>query len=430
MRRYLLLLITFCTLSVAAIVVLQPDPLVRYEAELARLPPEEAILRLEERSPDEMHELNITLVHARLTLAEGDYQGANRLLEELAAGMPQDPGIRDDLADLAFREGNLDEAARHLSVGYEIEPTKDRRERLGLIWRLLRRHHEEISLLASVPPGKLSTWEADRLARLLAAAERTDELKTLYSALASSQSEYSKTAKRNLIVYFVDEGLTTEAVSTAMEWYAASDYDWSLAKDVISAFVSRGAIGEAKWFAEQSVELSPKTGYLLVGEFARNGHRTIARQLQDAFLSQTDRISTDEWVGLIDFAALTGDLRGLQTAIAFSYESDIPEAVLPDVLLQFLRYQGTRALVPYRHMATDRLSKEAPLIAAAFAVEQGRLETTVAHLVDASKDELSEWDRAIWLAMAQRLDGTGYDRQLLASGVPAELSAALIPHLR
>lgn len=423
MRRYLLLLLSICTLSIVAVVVLQPNPAIRTEAKLSRLPPQDALKLLEEGDLYGPDDLNIALIHARLSLEAGKLETARKLYREIADVLPEDAKIRDELSKIAQLAGDRADALAELEKAYRLEPTKERRERLAVLERLERNATAEIDVLVSVSPERLSNWEADRLSSLIMQAGDADEIENLYRQTANSGGPFAATAKDRLVVLLIDAGRSQEALEAALGWYVDSKLDAKLLAQLLPVFINRGAFEQALWFADRSMELSPETGYLLVREFARSGHRIAAGRFEDEILARGVALSNDEWRSLIDLAALTGDLHGLQTALAGENSASAPTDLLGEALLQFLRYRGSRALVPYRALFSDDLVAQTPLVASAFAVEHGMLADCVAYLADASGRDMTAWDRAIWLSIAQRLRGSGYLRQLA-------MDDALSPDLR
>lgn len=415
MRSHVFALLALCTLSVFAIVGMQPETLVKFEAELSRLPPEDALTILQNPDTAPPDQNNIALVHAELLRASGAFPEAEAVLGDLHTTLPGHADITRKLADIALITGEREQALLHRAALYAAEPLAKDRETLGLLNRIGRDRAAEIGVLQSVPPEQLTAWEADRLARLLSEAGRSGDVEHLYLALAGKRGPFRAEARERLVVFLIDEGRNDAALRLAAEWYAASDNDFEVIESLLAVFIARGAIDEAVWLASRSLDVAPATGHRLVRIFSRSGHRAIARRFQDAVLVQEDGIAPEEWRTLIDFAALTGDMSGLHKAIAASPRGTIPEGALPEALLNMLRYQGSSALIPYFQLETEEFGRDAPLVAAAFAVDQSRHDAAVRYLLDAAGTGLSAWDRDVWVSLAARLKGTGYDR-LLASG--------------
>ena len=85
--------------------------------------------------------------------------------------------------------------------------------------------------------------------------------------------------------------------------------------------------------------------------------------------------------------------------------------------MQFLRYQGPRALLPYRTYMTLETLEERPLLGAAWHAWHNRPEEAYRYLAAAAGTSLSDWDSSIWMSIATDLRGTPFYRQLLASEV-------------
>ena len=419
MRRHLVGLFAFLTLALVAVVALQPDARTRFEGDLSHLPPEEALSLLEQPGAYEPEDRNIALLHASLLEATGAFDPARAILEGLLAESPDSAALRNKLAALAVATGDAQAALRYAEADWRAEPGRAARERLGLLHRLSRDTAGEIALLASVPAETLTAFEAGRLAGLLVSTGDVAGAEALYRHLAGTRGPFAEEARKRLVVFLIDAGRPEEARVLAADWYAAGSRDMATVESLLPVFIARGAIDEARWYAEVAMEGSPETGHRLVGVFSRAGHRAIARHLHDTVLAQSDGISREEWVTLVDYAALTGDVSGLQKAMGTAPAGSIPTRQLSDALLQMLRYRGPQALAPYRQLATEELTREAPLVAAAFDIDQARHDSTVRNLVDAAGRDLGDWDQEIWIAMAGRLRGTGFDRQLAASHIPS-----------
>lgn len=425
MRNYLFVLISIITLSVVALVILQPHPLIQFEAELSRLPPEEALQTLDEPKAYDPRHQNLTLLHVGLLRAAGEFEAAKSLLVPLVAALPKNASIMRQLSEIALLAGDTEAAIGYGEAGYLIDPQRTDREKLGLLQRLERNPKDEIQVLQSVPPDQLTLWEVDRLARLHSASGAPEQAEALYQRISSGRSPFVQDIRKRLVVFLIDDGRSRDALELMMKWYANSNFEAAPMETLLSVLVARGAIREASLMADRALELSPSAGHRLVKIFSRSGHRGIARRLQDAFLAHNDGISADEWETLVEFAGATGDLSGLQIALTAARKESIPTPLLADALLQMLRYQGTRSLIPFRQLATNDLIQHAPLIAAAFAVDQASHDATVHYLIEASQSELSEWDQAIWISIAERLKGTGYDRLLASSSIAmAQLAVA------
>ena len=415
MGRYFLAVLALCASSVLSIIALQPDPLVRFEADLSRMAPENALDKLNKPGSYDIEQHNVALFHTDLLIASGDFLAAETLLTKLNETLPQNEEVGRRQAKIASLLGKSDAKIQFAKAEHEKHPTPDSRSALSRIYRVQRNQDAEIDVLRSVAPEQLSQWEAARLARLLLANGEYDEAESLFLQLAAGDGELADQAKIRLIVMHIDEGRSHEVLNRLMEWYVASEFSPKVVEALLPVFLARGAINEAIWIAEKVVEFSPASAHRLLRLFSNSGHRAIARHLQDEILSRRSTLTQDEWAAITKFAALTGDVRGLQTAIVKANAHDMPPALLADALLQLLRYQGPRALIPYRKFATPDLADQAPLIAAAFAIEQAQPEAAVRHLAMAAETDLGDWDQSIWLSIALKLANTGYDRLLLNS---------------
>lgn len=413
MQRHLLMFTALCLLAVISTALLRPDPAIQFEVELSTLEPEEALARLETADPEMKSRENIALLHATLALNAGR-TGATRIaLKNLESAEDLTALMQEQLSEVAILEEDLPAAIDHLRAAHDAEPTTARRLKLGIWYRLSRETGAELMLLQSVAPSALSDGEAERLAQLLLQARRFDELESAYTLLAEKADRTSDTFRRRLLDLQIESGRPQDAVATALRWFAQSDRSQEPMELAVAALVARGSIDEAYHVAEVSMAAAHDTSHVLIPLFARSGHRALAIELQTRWLETSDGISDEAWATLIGFTDITGDPRGLRIALSRVPADEIAPDILDRVLLEILRYQGVRALVPFGSLLTQEFLDEAPLIGAAWMMSQGRERETLSYLVASAGRDNSDWEAQIWLHIAGQLAGTPAHRQLL-----------------
>lgn len=415
MRDFAMGSLVLCAVAIGGIVVLRPDPAVRLEAELSRLEPEEALKELREVEGRVTFHDNLELLYGRLSLADGDLDSARRSFQRLLAGAGPSEEVLEALAGIEATAGDLTAAAAFLQQAYDAFPTEERRLRLGGWYRSLHRPEAERDLLLSQDPVVLTTWEIEHLGLLLIHEGRIDDYERLLATLADSDVEGHLTYKRKLLGFLIEAGRSREAVLVAARWIEGQQAAEALETSV-RAMIGRGAINAAVLLARKGFVLAPADSHVVLPIFARSGHGGIARILQREWLATRTTLSDAEWSTLSLLAESTGDMRGLQAALASGGQS-ASAASTGHALMQFLRYRGPQALVPFRNLLNQDIYKEVPLVGAAWNGWQGDRTATYRYLLAASHQPLSDWDQLIWMSLLEGLKGTSFHRSLLAGAV-------------
>ncbi|QDA36749.1 hypothetical protein E4191_22020 (plasmid) [Paracoccus liaowanqingii] len=403
------------TLAIGGIVALRPDPGVAFEAELSRLEPEEALQRLraaEGRIP--FHD-NLLLLHARLSLGDGDLDGARRLFLQLLEQAGPSDEVLETLAEIEAASGHPGRAAVFLRRAHELSPTPERRLRLGGWYRALRLAGAERALLTAAGPADLSAPEVGRLGHLLIAAGQVAQYRALLVVLADGDGAGRTAFRQRLLEHLVEEGRPAEAVAFATSWAGQAEPAETLEASV-RALIGRGAIDAAILVARAGFRVAPGDGHVVLPVFARSGHGGPARLLQDEWLAGRATLSEAEWATLSALAEQTGDMRGVQQALARAGHLASPGA-RGQALVQVMRYRGAAALVPYRGLLDDQVLAEVPLVGAGWSAWRGDRAATYAHLLAAAGQPLGGWDQTIWMALVESLRGSPYHRALLAGAV-------------
>lgn len=415
MRNFALASAALCAAAVAGVMALRPDPAVRLEAELSRLEPEEALRELRGAEGRIAFHDNLELLYGRLSLADGDLDRARRSFQRLHAQASPSEEVLETLAGIEAAAGDLAAAAVYLRQAQEAFPSADRRLRLGGWYQALRQPGAERDLLLSEDPTVLTPPEIERLGLLLIHDGRIRDYEALFTTLADSTVDGHLAFKRRLLEYLIEAGRSAEAVAAAARWTAGPQGAEALEASV-RALIGRGAIDAAILVARDGFRAVPAESHKVLPIFARSGHGGIARILQGEWLATRTTLTDAEWETLSYLAESTGDMRGLQAALASGGGMAGAPAV-GQALMQFVRYRGAGALVPWRGLLNEDVYKAAPLVGAAWANWRGDRAATYRHLVAASRQPLSEWDQLIWMSLLDGLRGSPFHRMLLAGAV-------------
>jgi len=400
-RPPVLMILLFCVIAIGAVLFLRPDTALRREADLAQMAPTAALAELGDYVDYGSEEQGLAQTHARLAFGAGDFDLARALFADLAASFPEDPSLWEMLAQAEEVAGDFSTAADHLARAHALEPTIERRNRLGLLYRILDRQEEEAALLIDAPAADLSASDLDRAVALLLAAGKTEAVGDLYLRVISQAPSHADPVKERLIAFLVDLGRSDEAYAHAIDWIEQKPHDPALPANLVRSFIARGDIDAGLRIGEHQLSREARGMGRIVLRFAETGHGALARMLQSEWLARAGDLSDDDWFALSEMAARTGDLAGLRTALARP-QTPAPE-VLGEALLQLLRYHGSQALLPYRAHAGPDLAKAAPLVGAAFALEMSQQETAARLLATAKATDLGPWDLSVWKSLSDRL---------------------------
>lgn len=401
-RRPVLVFVVFCLCAIIAVLVLRPGDTLRREAELATSTPMTALADLGGYVAYGPEEQAIAQVHAQLAFGAGDFDLARALLADLAENFPDDASLWEMLAHAEEVAGDFATASDHLARAYRLDPTGPRRDRLGLLYRILDRQADETDLLIDAPAREMSVADIDRAVALLLAAERADEVIDLYLRLIAEDAAHADLVKQGLVIFLIDTGRSDEAHAHAISWIEQTPPGGALPSELVRSFIARGDIDNALKIAEHRLSGGADAMGQIVLRFAEAGHGALARKLQSEWLARADDLSDDDWSALSEMAARTGDLSGLRSAL-FNRQAPAPD-VLGEALLQFLRYYGPKALLPFRGLAGEDLSEATPLVGAAFALEMSQPETAARLLAQAHTEGLGAWDQVVWQSLTDRLD--------------------------
>lgn len=417
MRKYLVMFLILCATAISLLLLLRPDPSVRFEADLLLLEPDEALRILRASESAIIRHDNLELLHARLSLADGDIETARRSYRRLLSRVGPSVGLLETLSGLEVVAGDLRMAADYLHRAHDMEPTPGRRERLGLWYRELRMQEAERGILQSVEPARLSPWEAWRLSHLLMAAGQVGAYEALLAARAGGQDADGLAFMRRLLEFLVESDRAAAAAQYVPTWLETGPDPGAVLETAAQSLIGRGAVDAAIAVARQGFAAAPQDGHRALPVFVKTGHGGVARILQTEWLAGRAALTPAEWDTLTFMAEATGDLRGLRAVLASDRVSHAPSPAVGRALLQFLRYQGPGAILPYRHLLGPDVQAAAPLVAAAWASWSGDREAAYGFLVKAGGLPLSEWDQEIWMSLAGGLRGSPFQRALLAGAV-------------
>lgn len=419
-----------CCGVVGGLVALRPAPEVRFEAGLAQLEPDAALLELRQAQGRMTFHDNLELLYGELLLADGDLAGARQSALRLLTRSPSTVAALDMLAEIEVIHGDLPRAVVALRRAYHAAPSAERRARLAGFYGALRMADAERALLASVAPETLTRPEIDRLSLLLIDAGQIEAYEELLAGLAAGQGPDHLVFKRRWLEYLVEGGRPADAVAAAARWLDGPDAPAVLEASV-QALIGRGAVDAAIRLARVGFAAIPKDGHVALPVLARTGHGGVARMLQDEWLAGRTSLSAGDWATLTAMAESTGDLRALHAALVSGKGPAGPEATAA-ALMQFLRYRGPVALVPYYGLLDGAVTEKAPLLGAAWSIWRGDRAGGYRELVAAVQQPLSDWDQLIWMSLAEALRGTSFHRQLLAGaaahpGLRQRLREAVTP---
>lgn len=404
-QRPVLLLVLFCLAAAVAVLVLRPGVLLQLEADLSEMTPEAALEELGGYVAYGPEEQGIALIHAQLALESGDLPLTRDLMRDLATNFPEDASLRDLQGHVEELSGDPAAAADHLAEAYRLDPTPARRDRLGLLYRLMDQPVAEAALLLEAPAHELSESDVHRAVELRLAEGNLEDVERFYRELGDGAPEIAELSRDRLVTFLIDLGRTDDAHEVALAWIERNRFDSAVSSAMIRSFVARGDLDHALQIASYQLGVRPQGMGRIVLRFAETGHGAIARNLQAEWLARSPALSDEDWAALSEMAARTGDLSGLRNALSRP-ETPSPER-LGEALLQFLRYYGSQALLPYRAHAGPALSDAAPLVGAAFALEMSRPDEAAGLLALARTEGLGAWDQSLWQSLAARLEETG-----------------------
>ena len=411
MHRYVVALAVICLLALGTVVLLRPDPAVEFEAALGRLEPAVALERLGVADRRAGLTENLRLIQARLALAVGELDIARAAYETILSSDGANLQVLDELTELEVIEGNLSEAAALQSHAQTLAPNPARRQTLGYWYRVLGDSGSEIALLEATPPRQLTPPERTRLAELYLADGAIDAYREMLLVLSEASGEDRLRARRQLLELEIEGNDTPAALALALGWSASDPEDGEALEASLATLVGRGAMAEATRLAESAAATEPDVGMVPARVFLAAGHGGIARKMLGRWLEADPALNAEDWQALVQFAERSGEVSTLRRALARPGSTDSPPP--PELFLQFLRYQGPRALLPFEREMDAETFVALPLIGAAWSSWHRQIPQTYAYLIAAAEAPLTDWDRDIWMSIAQDLRSTPFYRDLL-----------------
>ena len=416
--------LTLGALGAMTLLALNPKPGIHLEGEVAMLEPSVALQRLNQ-SEDVAVQRNLVLTHAALALDAGDFGMAGRVLQRLGDTEKAPAEIELMMAEASRLSGDAAAEADHLAAAYARTPTSVLRQQLGLSLREIRAPLRERALLMSVDPSSLTSHEARRLADLLRKDRQFAGLESLYRARAFGDGPDADTAKQHLITLLLESGRMEAAEHETLRWFEAADRDQHILETALPAFVNWGALDGAMRLALSVLQVAPKSSFRLILVFLDGGHPDRALAFQQAWIAQSRSIPAESWPTLISVAERTGILDGLRASLAMTSPDGLSPDIIASAMLQFLRYQGVRALYAQAAFLRPDVLRHQPLIGAAWAADQGNQIEAVTYLHQAATKELSTWDLQIWGNIAASLRGSRASQALL-SEMPVNSNAGSV----
>ena len=397
----------------AAFFLLPPRP-VLLKGELSEMLPEAALLQLREgRAAGTVPAgIEFDVLQAKLERGARNWDGARRLYET-ALREPDTPApqILDQLADTALLQGDAVAATDYLRRAHELDPTPDRRVRLGRRLAAAGDTAAEIKLLSQPPLEMLDPEERARLTDLLFIEGDADRLESFLKGYAGLDTEDAVRPRADLLAHFAATGREAQLLPLYRGWPGEEKID-----ALISALVNAGARDIASMIAVDVVTRRPEFGAAIVSSFTGPhivgaGVRPVA-----AWLSSAEELSDSDWSALVAFALRSGDLKGLHRALQ-TFRPAPPEA-----FVAVLRYEGPQGLVAYRRLIASEHEAQNPLLAAGLAAADGDGQRTAARLAEAGGQDLTDWDKQVWANLVRGLSGTPWQAELLRRDLPPDMA--------
>ncbi|ETW12848.1 hypothetical protein ATO8_09903 [Roseivivax marinus] len=401
LRREVLLALGALTLAFgSAALWLRPDPNLGTEADLAALPPAEALARLD--AMDGPLAPQLAFRQAALAAEAGDTLRADTLLAQLADRTPEAAAIPVARADLALRRGDTAAAAGRLANAHALAPDPEVRARLGLLLRRAGDTEAERLLLTATPLAELSGAERLRRVDLLAQLDAESALDDAVAATALGGSESPALAQRATALALTS-GRDSVLIAAAEAWLGRSDAA-VLARSLASglALVPQRAAP----VAAEVIARRPAARAILVTALSEVEAYGAARPLLRPWLEARGAPDASTWRAVTAYAERSGDLGALESLLRRA-----PDTAPAAALLPFVRYDGAQGLLPWRALLTEARLSEAPLVDAAWAAWRQRPDRAFAALERAARDGA---DPALWRIVAEDLEGTGYLERLRA----------------
>ncbi len=386
-----------------------PDRNLQLEAEIARLPPEAALTRLDaELAAGRPSGAYLAFRQAELAAMIGRDAQAVEILDRLAMAGTPSAELADARAALALRLGQPASAAIFLAQAQQLAPNAARRQRLGYLYRQLRQPASERSLLAATATADLTPFERFRLVDLLiadrdpaAAATRLDSIIALDKAAAPA-------AVGRLTLALLEQDAPGRLEAAARIWLDrpdAAELIGVMARTLAGAGIAADQLGR------NLAASVPRARPVLVTALTDGSQMAAARLIQTGWIAENRSLLPAEWAASSHYAERSGDLSVLQIVLL----SDTAGTAPGTALLPILRYQGAKALLPYRRHLTPDLLAATPLVAAGWAGFRQSPDQAYGALLAAAKAVVLPQDRALWRNIAASLAQSGVEARLRAA---------------
>ena len=392
-----------------------PDRNLQLEAEIARLPPESALARLDaELAAGRPLNAYLAFRQAELAAMIGRDAQAVAILDGLAVAGTPSAELADARAALALRLGQPAAAAIFLAQAQQLAPDAARRQRLGYLYRQLRQPEAERSLLAATDTADLTPFERFRLVDLLIANRDPAAAATQLDSIIALDKAAAPDAVARLTLALLDQDQPGRLEAAARLWLDRPD-----AADLIAVLARTlaGAGIAADQLARNLAAAVPGARSVLVTALTDGGQMAAARVIQTGWIAERRSLQPAEWVASSHYAERSGDLSVLQIALL----ADTARTAPGTALLPILRYQGAGALLPFRGHLTPDLLAATPLVAAGWAGFRKSPDQAYVALLAAAQSVVLPQDRALWRNIAASLAQSGVEARLRAAqaGSPA-----------
>ena len=402
----LVLIVVLLATAAAAVLILTNADLGR-EADVASLPPEDALEVLSERT-DPLPPA-IAYFYAQKLAEDGQTDRASEVLIELETRVGATEATLSARADLALVQGDKTGALSLLTSADTVRVNPDRVRRRIALARHLQDLPAERAAFEVLDPATLAPAEALRLADVFAwdgASQKLDELAV--TRIQLNQADAHEMARR-LSISGIAQGNITSLASAVPVW--VSDGTAEPLLDAIMPVLT-AAPNVAQQLANTLGNYDPSLRPLLVRAFARGGLSGSARGLLSDHLEGRSSLGPEQWDIIAYYSDYSGDLSILEYTLLDHEGDDVPAKVF----LPVVRYQGAAGLTPWRNRIRPSDLDALPMLDAARNLLMQRPDVAAARLTDAARQAqtMSARDKSLWLSLADSLSGSGQLQQLRA----------------
>jgi Flp pilus assembly protein TadD len=412
MARYLSLVIGLCILSLVAVVLLSASPEEKLELSLSRLPPNDALIRLNEVFRNGDRTPNLLMRRAELLSATGAFDEARDTLEKLAENPEGALLAYESLSKLALDLGDVATAASQLQKAYVLKSTPERLEKLSRLLDLGRQTDAELALLQGARLSDLTDRSATRLLDLLVARGNMEGAERLLRARADLATPARPAMRGVLAELLIGADRADEATTLAAEWFGR-DKDADALGVSVARLIERGFADRAGVLAKAAVASGLPGAHAVIPTFAIGGHGIIARALLRDWLDQNPKLDAEGQMKLLEYSQTMNDFSEARALM----RRERPERLEPEFVIGVLKGNyfrfGPVSLAESRRYLVHYVLKADPLFAAEITLANQRPSEAVKYLSYAAQRDLEPWEEDAWSRLAARVTPTGARARLL-----------------